>query len=117
MRELDNPESTDGERHRPGTASLKSQGVLYWASRACLSRLGDHLVAILVYLGSDPTVPYQAWVTRESARLFSGFAPWGRKAFSAREPLTTEVYSPDPFDSTTVPPSRANTIGKMSPST
>jgi hypothetical protein len=30
---------------------------------------GDHRFAILVYQGSDPTVPYQAWVIRESARL------------------------------------------------
>src|SRR5205823_1565535 len=36
--------------------------------------------------GSDRTLPYQAWVTRESAKLFRGFAPWGRKAFSARVP-------------------------------
>jgi hypothetical protein len=28
------------------------------------------VLAILVYQGSDPTVPYQALVIRESARLF-----------------------------------------------
>jgi len=37
---------------------------------------GDHGLAILVYQGSDPTVPYQALVIRESARLSLGFAPW-----------------------------------------
>ena len=31
-------------------------------------------------------VPYQALVIRESAMLFSGFAPWCQKAFSARRP-------------------------------
>jgi hypothetical protein len=29
----------------------------------------DHRLAILVYQGSDPTVPYQALVIRESAML------------------------------------------------
>jgi hypothetical protein len=38
----------------------------------------DHRIAILVYQGSDPTVPYQALVIRESAMLFFGFTPWGR---------------------------------------
>ena len=61
-------------------------------------------------------MPYQALVIRESARLFSGFAPWGRKAFSAREPGAVEVYSPDSVDCTTPTPRRANTIGRMSPS-
>ena len=61
-------------------------------------------------------VPYQALVIRESARLFLGFAPWGHKAFSAREPAAAEVYSPDSFDSTTTTPRRANTNGRMSPS-
>jgi hypothetical protein len=37
-----------------------------------------HRLAILVNQGSDPTVPYQALVTRESAMLFLGFTPWGR---------------------------------------
>ena len=32
--------------------------------------LYDHLIAILVNQGSDPTVPYQALVIRESAMLF-----------------------------------------------
>ena len=32
----------------------------------------DHLIAILVNQGSDPTVPYQALVIRESAKLFLG---------------------------------------------
>jgi hypothetical protein len=31
--------------------------------------LGDHRLAILVNQGSDPTVPYQALVIRESAML------------------------------------------------
>jgi len=37
----------------------------------------DHLIAILVNQGDDPTVPYQALVIRESAKLFLGFASWG----------------------------------------
>src|SRR5260370_38564883 len=37
----------------------------------------DHFVAELVHQGSDPTLPYQALVIRESARLFLGFAPCG----------------------------------------
>ena len=61
-------------------------------------------------------VPYQALVIRESARLFLGFAPWGQKAFSAREPGAAEVYSPDSGDWTTPTPGRAKTIGKRSPS-
>src|SRR5437016_13657793 len=77
----------------------------------------DHRVAILVNQGSDPTVPYQALVIRESAMLFSGFAPWGQKAFSAREPGAVEVYSPDSFDCIAPTPRRASTIGRMSPST
>jgi hypothetical protein len=56
-------------------------------------------------------VPYQALVIRESAMLFSGFAPWGRKAFSARDPAAAEIYSPDFFDDTTPTPRRAKTIG------
>ena len=55
----------------------------------------DHLIAILVNQGSDPTVPYQSLVIRESAMLLSGFAPCQRKAFSAREPGAAEVYSPE----------------------
>src|SRR3989442_13972997 len=54
--------------------------------RVCLSRWADHRLAILVHQGSDPTLPYQALVIRESAMLFQGFAPWDRKAFSARQP-------------------------------
>jgi len=38
----------------------------------------DHLSAILVNQGSDPTVPYQALVIREGAMLSLGFTPWGR---------------------------------------
>src|SRR5437899_12143353 len=34
----------------------------------------DHLIAILVNQGSNPTVPYQALVIRESAKLFLLFA-------------------------------------------
>jgi hypothetical protein len=52
----------------------------------CLSRWLDHRLAILVNQGSNPTVPYQALVIRESAKLFSGFTPWGQKAFSVRGP-------------------------------
>jgi hypothetical protein len=40
------------------------------ASRACLSPVSDHRIAILVNQGSDPKVPYQALVIRESAKLF-----------------------------------------------
>ena len=40
--------------------------------------LDDHLLARLVHQGSDPTLPYQALVIRESAKLFLGFTPWGR---------------------------------------
>src|SRR6266571_7537295 len=54
-------------------------------SAACHAR-ADHRLAILVHQGSDPTLPYPALVIRESAMLFQGFAPWGRKAFSARRP-------------------------------
>src|SRR5262245_64467994 len=88
------PGSTDGVRHRPGTASKNSRRVLYAASRACRSRWVDHRLAILVNQGSDPTVPYQALVIRASARLCGGFAPWGRKAVSAREPRAAAVDSP-----------------------
>ena len=77
---------------------------------------GGSRLAILVYQGSDPTVPYQALVIRESAMLFLGFTPWGHKAFSAREPDAVEVYSPDSGDCTTPTPRRARTNGKMSPS-
>ena len=58
-----------------------------------------------------------ALLFQESAKLFLGFAPWGRKAFSAREAGAAEVYSPDSVDCITPTPKRANTIGKMSPST
>ncbi len=51
------------------TASQESCGVALSEPRACLSRWCDHLVAILVYQGSDPMVPYQALVIRESAML------------------------------------------------
>src|SRR5258708_33147023 len=75
--------------------------------------LCDHRVAILVNQGSDPTVPYQALVIRESAKLFSGFAPWCQKAFSIREPAAAAVYSPDSIDWTPPAPRRAHTIRKM----
>ena len=51
-------------------------------------------------------MPYQALVIRESAMLFLGFAPWGRKAFSAREPSAAKVYSPDSLDCTTPTPEK-----------
>ncbi len=35
------------------------------------------LIALPVYQGSDPMVPYQALVLRESTMFFKGFAPWG----------------------------------------
>jgi hypothetical protein len=65
------------------------------------SRWYDHLLAILVYQGSYPMVPYQALVIRESAMLFLGFTPWGRKALSARGADPAGAYSPDSFDCTT----------------
>jgi hypothetical protein len=69
MLQLDEPESTDGVRHRPGTVFAKSRRDPHSASRACLSRWIDHRFAILVNQGSDPTVPYQVLVIRESAML------------------------------------------------
>src|SRR5215471_12362411 len=99
-----------------GNGFFESPRVPYAGPRTCLSRWIDHRLAILVNQGSDPTVPYQALVIRESAMLFLGFAPWCLKAFSAREPVAVEVYSPDSFDCTAPTPRRANTIGKMSPS-
>ena len=111
------PECMDGVRHRPQRLHKIVKRVPYSAfTRLPLSRVYDHLIAILVYQGSDPKVPYQALVIRESAMLFLGFAPWGRKAFSAREADAAEVYSPDFMDCTTPTPKRASTIGKMSPS-
>jgi hypothetical protein len=59
-------------------------------------------------------VPYQALMIRESAMLFSGFAPWGHQAFSTQEPATPRVYSPDSVDSITDTPNRANTSGNTS---
>ena len=56
-------------------------------SRAILFRRYAHRLAIPVHQGNDPTLPYQAWVIRKSAMLFPGFAPWGRKAFSAHKPI------------------------------
>jgi len=47
--------------------------------QACASHLfrwEDHLLAILVHQGSDPTPPYQTWVIRKSATLFRDFASW-----------------------------------------
>ena len=44
----------------------------------------------LVHQGSDPTPPHQALVTRESAKLYKGFAPIGSKAFSVRKPAPVE---------------------------
>jgi hypothetical protein len=55
----------------------EQQGQLLERTRQPLS-LGDHLLARLVHQGSDPTLPYQALVIRESAMLWLGFAPWGR---------------------------------------
>jgi hypothetical protein len=78
MLKWEEPESTDNVRHRSITASCESLRVPHSRSRACLSRWFDHRFAILVNQGSDPTVPYQALVIRESARLFLGFAPWGQ---------------------------------------
>ncbi len=59
-------------------------------ARTILSRFGDHLIAMLVHQGSDPTSPYQALVIRESAKLSEGFSPIGSKAFSVRRPVPAE---------------------------
>src|SRR5262249_17273593 len=64
MLQRDEPEATDGVRHRPGAVFEKSRRVPCAASRASLSRWADHRFAILVDQGSDPTVPYQALVIR-----------------------------------------------------
>ena len=37
----------------------------------------DHLFAILIYQGSDPTQPYPTLVIRQSATLPYGFSPRG----------------------------------------
>src|SRR5713101_662176 len=87
-----------------------------WRLHESASLAGDHRFAMLVNQGSDPTLPYQALVIRESANLIRGFAPCDNKAFSAREPAALEVYSPDSADCTTPTPRRANTIGRMSAS-
>jgi len=78
MLQRDEPESTDGVRHRPKRLHLRVKEYRNRLPRACLSRWYDHRFALLVYQGSDPTVPYQALVSRESARLFLGFTPWGQ---------------------------------------
>jgi len=57
--------------------AIRNRRVPHSSSRACLSRWIDHRFAILVDNGSDPTVPYQALVIRESARLFSRVRPLG----------------------------------------
>src|SRR5258708_7314833 len=53
-----------------------------------LFRFCGQRLAKLVHQGRNPTLPYQALLTRKSARLFSGFAPWCLKAFSAHPPTT-----------------------------
>src|SRR5712692_9400462 len=77
-----------------------------WRLHESASLAGDHRFAMLVNQGSDPTLPYQALVIRESANLIRGFAPCDNKAFSAREPAAVEVYSPDSSDCNT-PTSRS----------
>ena len=59
-----------------GTANLMSQAMRWWLASHPLSCIG-HRLAILVHKGSDPTLPYQALVTRESARLFYRVRPLG----------------------------------------
>src|SRR6266849_9289823 len=86
-----------------------------WRLHESASLAGDRSFAKLINQGSDPTLPYQALVIRESANLIRGFAPCDNKAFSAREPDAVEVYSPDSSDCTTPTPRRANTIGRISP--
>jgi len=71
----------------PGQRLFKESRDTVMGQRAVLSRRSGHGLAILVHQGSYPTRPYQALVTRESARLFLGFAPWGQKTFSARLPF------------------------------
>lgn len=57
---------------------------------------------------------YQVVMIRESAMLFSGFAPWGHQAFSTHKLDRTGGYSPDFDDSTTHTPNRPNTSGSTS---
>jgi hypothetical protein len=54
----------------------KHQGQLLEPTTS-LSRWGNHLLARLVHQGSDPTLPYQALVIRESAMLFLRVRPLG----------------------------------------
>jgi hypothetical protein len=58
-----------------GGGFLKSSGIAIEIDEPPLSFCGQRL-AKLVHQGRNPTLPYQALLTRESARLFEGFAPW-----------------------------------------
>jgi hypothetical protein len=87
--------------------------------RGRLSRWFDHRLAKLVHQGSDPTLPHQALVIRESVKLWLGFwNPSGHKTFSARcrHPVQSASCSPDVPDCIPGAPSRASTIGKTSAS-
>ena len=76
--ELEKHSTTHGGRPVRKNVFFASTRGSCWSKPASLSRWGNHLLARLVHQGSDPTLPYQALVIRESARLFLGFTPWGR---------------------------------------
>ena len=76
MIELGTTNKTEFLRAAWGAALSRASGVAgggHEPSRSgCRSRL-----ALVVHQGSDPTLPYEALVIRESATLFGGFTPWG----------------------------------------
>src|SRR4051794_13554671 len=111
MHQGDEPQSADGVRRRPITASWESLRVPYSPSRACLSRWFDHRFSICVNQGSDPSdpaAPYQALAIRER-HAFPRVRPLETKEFSAREPGAVEIYSLDPVDCIAPTPRRAYT--------
>jgi hypothetical protein len=69
MWELENRRTThDGRPAQRAVIIASTRGQLSEPTSQPLS-LGNHLLARLVHQGSDPTLPYQALVIRESARL------------------------------------------------
>jgi hypothetical protein len=68
--------STHDARAVQGRVFLQEPGVAVGALEPA-SLVGEsHLLARLVHQGSEPTLPYQALVTRESAKLCLRFAFW-----------------------------------------
>jgi hypothetical protein len=63
---------------RSKTVFFEGQGIAVGAREPASLVGGNHLLARLVHQGSDPTLPYQALVIRESAKLFLGFNPLGQ---------------------------------------